>query len=78
MPRKKNTEEVVSDVAPQMFDPASLTAEQQEAVIEHYLGAHPKYFIYEGIGLKVDIWGLNHDGKPFNGFIPHQKQLGIL
>jgi len=72
MPRPKK-----EDMA-EMFDPASLTDEQQGAVIEHYLGVHPKYFIYEGIGLRVDIWRLNTDRKHFNGFLPHQRELGIL
>jgi hypothetical protein len=59
------------------FNPASLSKEEQEAVIEHYLGVHPKYFVYRGIDLSVDIYNLNLDRKTFNGFLPHLKQLGI-
>ena len=64
--------------SPKKFDPASLSVEDQEAVVEHYLGVHPKYYIYEGLGLRVNEWVMNHDRKYFNGFIPHLKELGKL
>ena len=59
------------------FDPASLSEEEQDAVVERRLGVHPKYFVYQGISLTVDIYNLNLDHKHFNGFLPHLKQLGI-
>ena len=49
-----------------------------EEYVEEYLGVHPQYFIYEGLSLKVDVWKLEHDGKHFNGFLPHLKELGEL
>jgi len=58
------------------FNPASLPIEAQEAVVEHYMGVHPKYYIYEGLGLKVNEWEMNHDRIYFNGFKPHLRELG--
>lgn len=39
-----------------------------EALIEDYLGVHPKYFVYEGLAIKVDIWNMEYDKKHFNGW----------
>lgn len=58
--------------------PKSKPKKSIEDYVEKYLGVHPRYFIYEGLGLKVDIWKLEHDGKNFRGFIPHLKELGEL
>lgn len=74
MPRPPKVSEAV---APQKFDPASLSQEDQEAVVELYLGVHPKYYIYEGLGLRVNEWAMNHDRIYFNGFKPHRRELGI-
>ena len=67
------TEKVVS---PKKFNAASLSQEEQEAVVEFYLGVHPKYYIYEGLGLRVNEWAMNHDRIYFNGFKPHLRELG--
>lgn len=56
------------------FNPASLTVKEQEAVVEYYMGVHPKYFVYYGYALNVDIYNLKD--KKFNGFKPHLKQMG--
>ena len=77
MPRPKSEKPQVAVQEVEKFDPASLTAEQQEAVVELYLGVHPKFFVYRGTGLNVDIWNLNMAGKQFNGFKPHLRELGI-
>lgn len=65
-------------VRPKVFDPASLSDKELEAAVEFYLGVHPKYYIYEGLGLRVNEWEMNHDRKAFNGFKPHLKQLGRI
>ena len=67
------------------FDPKSLTKEQQEEVVKEYLGVHPKYFIYEGLAVKLNF-GLyssemrnleKETGKPrewFNGWKPNLRK----
>jgi len=51
------------------FKPENLTKEQQEAVVEFYLGCHPKYFIYEGVQVvKVDLYKMVMDGYEFSNF----------
>ena len=68
-------------VKPAPFDPSKLTKEQQELVVKEYLGVHPRFFLYDGLQIK-----LNHSrfeaenrteaertGKPrvwFNGWKP--------
>lgn len=77
MPRSQiNKPELASP--PKELDPASLSQEDQEAVVEFYMGCHPKYYVYQGLQLNVDIYSMNRDGvKGFNGFKPHKRQLGI-
>jgi len=41
-------------VKPAAFDPKSLTIEQQEAVVEEYLGYPPKFFMYEGTKIRFN------------------------
>ena len=52
------------------FNPASLSKEDQEAVIEHYLGIHPRYFVYRGTIIIADVFNSRRAGKNFNGFKP--------
>lgn len=67
------------------FDPASLTKEQQEAVVEEYLGYHPNYFLYEGLSVRLNHGKLEAEernkakktGKPrkfFNGWKPNPSK----
>lgn len=58
--------------------PRKLTDDEKAKIVEEYLGVHPKYFVYEGQQIKVDIWNMEHDGKLWKGFIPHLKELGEL
>ena len=39
---------------PAPFDPKKLSKEQQESVVEEYLGIHPFYFMYEGLNIKLN------------------------
>lgn len=50
------------------FDPAKLTKEQQEAVVEHVLGLHPKYFVFAGLEITPDMYRLAKDGKSFTAW----------
>lgn len=63
------------------FDPASLSLEDREAVVEYYLGLHPKYFIYRptevGPCIIVDINKITMDGQSFTLFKPQAKEYGI-
>ena len=75
MAKKKISEEpeiVVEVKAPK------LTEEQKAAIVEEYLGVHPKYFIYAGHQIAVNTGQLNLEGKQFNGFLPHLRELGII
>ena len=60
------------------FNPKDLTMEQQALVVEEFMGCHPKFYIYEGHKLKVDLWNLEREGKPWNGYFkPHMRELGL-
>lgn len=61
---------VAAKAAAGSFDPKNLTPEQQEAVVEMYLGVHPKYFIYSGLNIKLNHGLYRHDGHAFNGWKP--------
>jgi hypothetical protein len=63
------------------FDPASLSTEQQELVVEEFLGYHPKYFIYSGLNVQLNFGRFEAEerriakatGEPrkaFNGWKP--------
>lgn len=55
---------------PAPFDPGALTKEQQEAIVEEYLGVHPKYFLYKGLNIALNMGKFRFDGKHFNGWKP--------
>ena len=59
------------------FDPKSLSVEQQESVIEEYLGIHPRYFVYRGITIEVDIYSNRRNGNSFNGFLPDLEKRKV-
>ncbi len=56
--------------------PKKLSDAEKADIVEQYLGVHPRYFIYEGMQIGLDIWNLENDGKHFNGYKPHLKELG--
>jgi hypothetical protein len=56
----------------------SLTEEQKADIVKEYLGVHPKYFVYAGQKIKVDIWNMEHDGVLWKGWTPHRKAMGEL
>lgn len=50
------------------FDPSELTEEQQKLVVEHFLGVHPDFFVFEGLQIKADVYKMNYAGKHWNGW----------
>lgn len=48
--------------------PAPLTKEQKEAFVEEIVGVHPKYFVYEGAQIKIDLYKMSMDGINWTGF----------
>ena len=61
------------------FNPASLTQEEIEAVVEHYLGVHPRYLVYPtSVNINVDVWNMRRDRKNFNGFLPKLREMMII
>ena len=51
-----------------VFKAASLTKEQQEAVVEEYLGVHPKYLLVAGLNIRLNHGKFRSDGHHFNGW----------
>lgn len=66
MPDKK----IKDEAKPKKFSPSSLSREEQEAVVEHYLGVHPKYFLYKGLNIQLNMGIYRFDGHHFNGWKP--------
>jgi len=47
-----------------------------EDYVAEYLGVHPKYLLFTGSEITVDLWKLEHDGLRFDGFKPHLDKVG--
>jgi hypothetical protein len=62
-PKKENKEAL-------FFDPRTLTKEQQAAVVEEYLGIHPRFFLYKGLNIQLNHGKFRHAGFHFNGWKP--------
>jgi len=74
---------------PKKFNPKDLTIEQQEAVIEYYLGYHPRYFLYDGLQIKMNVGRFEADERSqqaknpkygrrwFNGWNPKPRNMRI-
>ena len=72
-------------VKPAAFNPAKLSIEQQESVVEEFLGVHPKYFLYQGNNIKLNFGRYEAEnrriaektGEPrvyFNGWKPKARR----
>lgn len=57
-------------VEKKIFDPKDLTKEQLESCVEEYLGVHPRYFLYEGLQVKLNFGLFNYEKNVFNGWKP--------
>lgn len=66
----RKSKEAVESSAASKFDPKKLTLEQQALVVEEFLGVHPRYFLYEGLQIKLNHGAFRHDGHHFNGWKP--------
>ena len=54
--------------------PASvLTEEQKHEIVAEVLGVHPKYLIYDGLNIKVDLYRMTLDGVAFTDFPLREK-----
>ena len=53
--------------------PAPLTIEEQEQVVEDYLGVHPRYFMYVANNIRLNTGMHRFDGFHFNGWKPNKK-----
>jgi len=75
---KQTSEKPVFKTAEKKFDPAALTQEQRDAVVELEFGVHPKFmtFTYSEVG--VNLWELEHAGGRWDGFKQYRKAVGIL
>ena len=69
-----------------LFDPSKLSKEQQEAVVKEYLGVHPRFFLYDGLQIKLNHGRFEAEnrtesertGEPrvwFNGWKPKQRSI---
>ena len=65
---------IVPDDTPQVF----LSQDEKDAIIEEYLGVHPKHLLFTNNEVTVDLWKLEHDGKRFDGFMPYRKSVGAV
>ena len=53
-----------------VFDLKKLSVEQQEAVVEEFLGVHPRFLLYSGLNIKLNHGKFRADGNAFNGWKP--------
>lgn len=74
MARPKNgvadVREETAAVVKKAFDPASLSLEDQAAVVAYFLGVHPRYFLYKGLNIQLNHGKFRTDGHAFNGWKP--------
>lgn len=56
------------------FNPKKLSIEQQEAVVEEYLGVNPRYFLYKGLNIQLNHGKFRGDNNAFNGWKPASKR----
>ena len=45
-----------------MFNPKELSKEQLESCVEEYLGIHPRYLLYTGNKISLNVTKLHEDG----------------
>ncbi len=68
------TESSIEDVKRVVFNPKNLTTEQQQAVVEEYMGVHPRFFLYSGLNIKLNHGLFRNHGNAFNGWKPASKR----
>ena len=70
MPKEKKVEVA----KPKKFSPSDLSVEEQEAVVEEYLGVHPKFFLYKGLNIQLNHGQFRAAGNHFNGWKPQSNK----
>lgn len=45
-----------------------LSQAAKEQVVAEYIGIHPKYFVYAGAAIKIDVYKMSMDGVNWTGF----------
>jgi hypothetical protein len=53
-----------------------LSEDEKAKIVHEYLGVHPKYFIYTGQRLKVDIFNFQRDGYNWRGWRQEELRIG--
>ena len=48
--------------------PAPLSKEDKENIVAELVGVHPKYFVYVGTQIKIDVYRMSMDGVNWSGF----------
>lgn len=46
----------------------NLSVAAQEEIVYKYIGIHPKYFVYAGANIKIDLYRMAMDGINWTGF----------
>ncbi len=60
--------EVKKAVSKAKSKPNGLTEDQKAKIVEEYLGVHPRYFLYSGQTIRVNIWTHERDGNNWRGW----------
>ncbi len=56
--------------------PKVLSEDDKAKIVEEYLGVHPKYFVYAGQTIRVNIWPMERDGVFWRGWRIDEKEKG--
>ena len=59
MANKKVVSTQAKAVKPAAFDPKNLSTEEQELVVQEFLGIHPDFFIYSGLNVQLNTGKFN-------------------
>jgi len=47
---------------------AALSKEEKELIVADVIGVHPKYFVYNGTEIKINVYKMAQDGVNWSGF----------
>jgi len=56
--------------------PKALSEDDKARICEEYLGVHPKYFIYAGQSIRVNVWPMERDKKLWKGWRIDEMEKG--
>ena len=66
----------MTEVKKSVSKPKPLTDKQKADIVEEYLGVHPRYFLYGGQTIRVDIFNHQRDGNDWRGWKPDEIAKG--